>query len=108
VVAAARLKQIGPAASPAAAALAAALGDPSADVGEAAAETLIRIGEPAVPPLIGQLSSGNVAARKLALAALAKLGPAAKSAAPAIEKCRQDTDPQVRQLAEAALKRIGP
>jgi hypothetical protein len=106
IVAAARLRQLGPAAALAAKELAAALADSEARVAEAAAEALINIGEPAVEALVGQLSSDNVSSRKLALACLAKIGPPAKSAASAIEKCNQDPDSQVRQLAEAALRRI--
>lgn len=106
LVAAARLRQLGPAAAPAAKELAATLADSSTDVAEAAAEALIRIGPPAVEPLAGQLASSSIPARKLALACLAKLGPAGKSAASQIEKLKQDPDPQVRQLAEAALKRL--
>jgi hypothetical protein len=106
LVAAARLRQLGPAAAPAAKELAAALADSNSGVAEAAAEALIRIGPPAVEPLTGQLSASSINARKLALACLAKLGPAAKPAAGQIEKLKQDLDPQVRQLAEAALKRL--
>jgi hypothetical protein len=106
LVAAARLRQSGPAAAPAAKELANALGDSDGNVAEAAAEALIRIGAAAVHPLAGQLSSSSTSGRKLALACLAKLGPVAKAAIPAVEKCRQDTDPQVRQLAEAALMRL--
>jgi hypothetical protein len=106
LVAASRLRQMGPGASPAAPELAAALGDSNSGVAEVVAEALIGIGTPAVQPLAGQLSSGNGSARKLALASLATLGPAAKTVAAAIEKCRQDPDPQVRQLAETALNRI--
>jgi HEAT repeat protein len=107
LVAAARLRQLGSTAAPAAQALAAALADADARVREAAAEALILIGEPAVGPLTTQLASSNVEARKFALACLAKIGPAAKSAVPAIQKCQSDPDESVRKLAEAALKRIG-
>ena len=104
LVAAARLRQLGPAeASPQ---LATALSDTDSRVAEAAAEALIRIGPKAVEPLAKQLPAGNAAARKLALACLAKMGPAAKAAQAEIEKCKQDSDPQVKQLAEVALMRI--
>jgi hypothetical protein len=106
LVAAARLRQLGPAAAPATKELAAALGDSEARVAEAAAEALINIGKPAVDTLAAELSSSNINVRKLALACLAKIGPPAKSAESAIEKCKQDADPQVQQLAEAALRRI--
>jgi HEAT repeat protein len=106
LVAAARLRQLGADASAAASELAAALADDDARVREAAAEALIRIGGEAVEPLAAQLASQNVEARKLALASLAKIGPDAKPALAAIEKCKQDEDPLVRQLAEAAFRRI--
>jgi len=106
LVAAARLRQLGPAAAPAASELAGALADSDASVAEAAAEALIRVGSAAVEPLVRQLSSGSAPARKLALACLAKLGPVAKAAIPAVEKCKADPDLQVRQLAEAALMRL--
>jgi HEAT repeat protein len=106
LVAAARLRQLGQAAAPAAPQLAAILGDADSSTAEAAAEALVRIGSPAVGPLTGQLTGSNIAARKLALACLAKIGPAAKPATAAIEKCQQDPDAQVRQLATIALKRI--
>jgi HEAT repeat protein len=106
LVAASRLRQLGATATSLAPDLAKTLSDADQDVAENAAEALIAIGTPAVESLAAQLSAGNPSAKKLALAAMATLGPVAKSALPAIEKCRQDTDPQVRQLAEAALKRV--
>lgn len=107
LVAAARLRQLGSPAAPAAKELADALADQNNDVAEAAAEALIRIGAAAVEPVTGQLSAKSVAARKLALVCLARIGPAAKSAVPQIEKLKQDPDSQVRQLANAALKQLG-
>ena len=82
-------------------------GDSSQEVAEAAAEALIRIGAPSASPLGDQLGSTNVTTRKLALACLIKLGPLAKPAAERIAKCRQDANPEVRQLAETALARMG-
>jgi HEAT repeat protein len=107
LVAAARLHLLGSVAAPAAKQLAAALADDDQRVREKAAEALIRIGAPAVEVVMPQLAASNIEAKKLALACLAKLGPAAKPAIPAIEKCQSDADPVVKQLAEAALKRIG-
>jgi HEAT repeat protein len=107
IVAAARLRQLGRDAAPAAKELAAALADSDKNVAEAAAESLIRVGAPAVELLTEQLSGSSVSARKLALACLAKLGPVANSAAPQIAKCKQDNDAEVRQLADVALKSIG-
>jgi HEAT repeat protein len=106
LVAAARLRQFGMAATPAAKQLATALADSSNDVAEAAAEALLRIGPAAIEPLTAELSSKNASARKLALACLVRIGRVPKVAAPQIEKLKQDADPQVRQLAETALKNL--
>ncbi len=107
IVAAARLRQIGSAAAPAANDLAARLADDEPKVRDTAAEALILIGPPAVEPLSAQLESSSVDARKYALACLARIGPPAKSAQAKIEKCLQDADPDVRKLAEAALRLTG-
>jgi HEAT repeat protein len=107
LVAAAKLQSFGKSAEPAAKQLAGALADADSRVREKAAEALIGIGAPAVEVVVPQLSSPNVEAKKLALACLAKIGPAAKAALPAIAKCQSDADPVVQKLAEAALKRIG-
>ncbi len=106
LVVAARLRQLGPGAAFVSPRLAAALADTDSRIAEAVAEALIRIGAPAVEPLADQLSSPSVSARKLAIACLIKIGPAAKPAASRIEKCKSDSDPEVRKLAEAALARI--
>jgi HEAT repeat protein len=74
---------------------------------EGKVETLTRTGEKAIEALRGVLSSKDVEARKLALACLAKIGPPAKLAVPAIENCKADSDSQIKQLAEVALQRIG-
>lgn len=108
LVAASRLRLLGSMAASAVDPLLAALGDTDMRVREAAAQALIAIGQPAVSPLASSLNSSNVESRKLALACLAKIGPSASTAAPAIEKCLTDPDPQVRKLAEAALRRIKP
>jgi HEAT repeat protein len=107
LAAAARLRQLARDAAPAAKELSAALADSDKDVAEAAAEALIRMGSPAIEPLAEQLSGSSLAARKLALACLAKLGPVAKSAVPRVAKCKQDADAEVRQLAEVAIRSIG-
>lgn len=105
-VAVARLRQMGNAATGSADELAGALGDTNPRVRDAAAEVLIRLGGPAVGPLAEVTASGNLDSRKLALACLARIGPRASSAMPAIEKALMDPDPQIRMLAEAAIARI--
>ena len=107
LVAAATLQSFGSAAEPAAKQLAAALGDADPRVREKAATALIAIGAPAALSIVPQLEARNLEAKKLALAALAKIGPPAKAALPAIEKCKSDADPDVKKLAEIAAQRIG-
>jgi HEAT repeat protein len=106
LVAAVRLRQLGPAAADARPELGKALADGDARVAEAAAEALLNIGGPAVSTLVELLASPQPTTRKLALAALAKLGPAASAAEPAIKKCLQDSDGEVRQLAAIALQNV--
>src|SRR5262245_51877878 len=106
LVAAARLRQLGSTAAPAANELAATLADSNNDVAEAAAEALIRIGSAAVEPVAGQLSSKSASGRKLAVVCLALIWPSVQSTVPQIEKLKQDPDSQVRQLANAALKQL--
>ncbi|MDX1947764.1 MAG: HEAT repeat domain-containing protein [Pirellulaceae bacterium] len=106
LVAAAQLRKLGAAAESAAAQLVAALEDQDVRVRDAAGEALIKIGAPAVEPLAAKLAAGNLEARKLALACLAKLGPTAKTALPAVDKCLQDPHPEVKKLAEVAARNI--
>lgn len=106
LVAASRLRQLGVSATTLAPELAKALGDADSGVAENAAEALIAIGTAAVGPLSEQLATGSATAKKMALATLATLGPVARPAIPAITQCQQDPDGQVRQLADAALKRV--
>ena len=108
LVAAASLRQLGDKAAGSEKALAAALADSDSRVSDAAARALILIGKPAVGALAEQLAAENIAARKLALACLAKIGPNAKDAAAAVEACLADSDPEIKALAAAALKKIKP
>jgi len=106
LVAAARLRQLGADAAPVTKQLAAALEDSDSRVADAAAQALANIGKDAAAVLAGTLGGNNLQAKKLALACLIKIGPAASAAAPAAEKCLSDADAQVRQLAEAAVERM--
>jgi hypothetical protein len=106
LVAAAKLRSFGGSAAPAAKQLAAALADSDERVRDNAADALIVIGAPAALPIIPQLTGQNTDAKKLALACLAKIGPPAKAALPAIEKCKSDADPEVKKLAEIAAQRV--
>ena len=106
LVAAVRLRQLGPAAVAARQELGKALEDQDERVSNAAAETLVQIGPPAIAMLVKSLDAKPPTARKLALACLAKLGPAAKEAIPAIEIRLKDDEAEVRKLAKIALARI--
>ena len=106
LVAAVRLRQIGAESAPASQELAAALADSNSDVRAAAAETLVKVGEPAISPIVAQLATDSLEARKLALYCLTKIGPPAKSAVPQIEKCLTDSDAEIQKLAAAALASI--
>jgi HEAT repeat protein len=106
LVAAGRLRALGLQAHPAVDELGKALADEDDRVRTAAAEALTRIGILAIPTLSEQLGSKDVNARKLALACLAGLGPAAKSELPKIEKLQQDPDKDVREAANILVERL--
>jgi hypothetical protein len=74
---------------------------------ETAADSLARIGEPAVPALIVSLSAEDKTVRLNAARALARIGPAAKLAVPGLAKALNDPDPPVRMAAARALGQIG-
>jgi HEAT repeat protein len=85
-------------------------------------ESILRFGERAALVLaelldnvdLDEWSSGNVSAqcganaRLQAARLLARLGPEAKSAVPALVRALQDKDPFIRETAASALGRIGP
>ena len=104
VVAAARLRQLGKDAAPAAEDLAQALEDADSRVRESAAEALSQLGPAAVEPLIKHVDSKTAHTRQLAIACLGKLGSAAKSALPQVEKHLTDGDPEVKAVAEAVVR----
>lgn len=107
IVAAARLRKLGASATPAAKELAQALADADSAVRLAAAETLVKIGAPAVAEVATQLSSKQAETRKLSVACLASLGPAAKTAAPALRPLLADPVAEIRTAAEQALRGLG-
>jgi HEAT repeat protein len=89
--------------------LAEALSDTEAGVREAAAEALVNIGQRSAQPLILKLGAPNSDLKVIALDCLAKIGPAAREAIPALEHCTRDRDPNVRKHATSALAAIkGP
>jgi len=89
--------------------LIAAFGDAEADVRNAARDSIVAIGRPAVPQLIQALEEPQVQIRRQVVFTLGKLGALAADAAPALQTRLQDADPQVRALAAASLRIIqGP
>ena len=75
---------------------------------EAAYNSLVAIGKPAVPDLIKGLEHKNLFVRLWSAHALGRIGPAASSAVPGLtERVRSDTSQNVREAARAALQKIG-
>lgn len=68
---------------------------------------LARLGEKAVPALIGVLKDGNNKTRGQAAYALAIIGPAAKDAADELARAMQDDDPGLNSQAAFALGKLG-
>ena len=88
------------------AALAGALGDPEPAVQVAALDTLVDLGQPAVPVLAGALD--NPKTRYWAALGLVEFGPQAKGAVDALIKALADDRPEVRREVLIALAEIGP
>jgi HEAT repeat protein len=86
--------------------LIAAFGDAEADVRNAARESLVAIGRPAVPQLIQALKDPNRQVRLHVVATLGKLNTLAVDAVPALQELLQDADPQMRALATASLRLV--
>ncbi len=86
--------------------LGAILAAPDDQLSDAAAAALTRIGAPAVPELMRQVSSPVHRARCLAIYSLGSLGAPAKPAIAKLKECLKDDDARIRQLAEQALRRL--
>jgi len=71
-----------------------------------ASEALALIGEPALPALVERFGGTNREIRTLAVMAVGRMGPAAKSAVPQLQRLLDDEDPNVRIAAEISLRRI--
>lgn len=83
-------------------------GPREASLQETAADSLARIGEPAIPSLIKLLSHERAAVREQAARALARLGPLADRALPNLIDALHDEDESVRRAAVRALGQLGP
>ena len=81
-----------------------AMNDADESVRLEAVNSLVALGKPSIPGLIKALKSPDVRTRRHATLAIGKLGLMAADAAPALRACLDDPDPEVRDLAAAALK----
>ncbi len=108
--ASATLEDIGPPPVDAINDLTTQLNTPAADVAYWAATLLGRLeaeSAPAVAQLIASLSSPHLHVREQSAWALGKIGPPARSAAPALEQAAAETDkPRLSRLASEALASI--
>lgn len=75
-------------------------------VREMAFDTLWKIGPKSVGNLLILLSSKDSETRRCAVYALGNIGVLARDAVPAIKKCLEDEDPNVRKGARFALRKI--
>ncbi|HTU24605.1 MAG TPA: HEAT repeat domain-containing protein [Pirellulales bacterium] len=76
---------------------------------QTALDSLTRIGQPAVPALVGLLDDSNTHVRTEAVIALSRIGPEAQSALPRlIALVESDPDAEVRKNAVRAIGQIGP
>jgi len=85
--------------------LADALASPNRRLAETAAATLIRMGERAVAPLMGQLDSANAQARRLAAESLGNVGESEVMEA-LLGRLEAEPDPEVRTAVAEAVARI--
>jgi len=69
---------------------------------------LIRIGEPAVPPLVDMLRGSDPRLRSLAVSTLWGMGGKGRAAVPALAEALADTDPTLRTSVAMALENMGP
>jgi HEAT repeat protein len=80
--------------------------DPDTAVANEAAASLARIGRAGVPYLVGALKHERAAVRQRAAAALARIGPEARSAAPALLMALKDDSAPVRAVTAHALGEV--
>jgi HEAT repeat protein len=111
VVGAEMLGECGPLARSALPALLKRLKDKQDDVRVATAEALVKIdpdthSKEALGVLSGELKNHDALIRILAAEALGRLGPRAKEAEAALESILKDPEPEVRQAAGQALKKV--
>jgi HEAT repeat protein len=106
------LGEIGAAALPSVPTLVKLLQYPDGDVRVASAEALLKIApDPHGPAALGVLSDAlrhaDLLVRRRAAEALGGLGPTSSTVLPALRAAAQDPEPEVRQAAQDAVRRIG-
>lgn len=70
-------------------------------------DVLLQIGEPAIPAIVEMLvDEQDLRLRKFAAYLLARFGPVARSALPALRAARDSPDPDLRSMAQKAIERI--
>ena len=77
------------------------------DLRETITDSLGRIGQPAVAPLVRMLRHPDAGRRAEAAGVLARIGPEAKEAVPELITSLNDPDLEVRKAAARALGQIG-
>jgi HEAT repeat protein len=106
------LGRLGSDAAPAVPTLAAFMGNAELSSKDDAIEALGAIGpaaKDAVPQLTKELDDADADTRKITVAALGRIGPAAKAALPRLRQLAdRDPDENVREAAQAAVRRIAP
>jgi HEAT repeat protein len=75
-------------------------------VRESALVLLARLGPEGVPHLVGALTDRNAGVRWTAAFSLGEMGQAARNAVPALIRAAEDADPDVREAARAAVRKI--
>lgn len=83
-----------------------ALRDKEENVRRVASEGLGKLGPPAIPALLDMLKDKDKVLRKSAAEALGAMGPKAKSAEKALNAAAEDKEPEVKEAAREALKRL--
>ncbi|MDA8130211.1 MAG: HEAT repeat domain-containing protein [Elusimicrobia bacterium] len=87
--------------------LAKLLASPKAELRDKAASILVNQGEGAAIPLAANFDSGNKSLAIESIVVLARMGPAAGKAVPALARAAVSSDAEIRALASSALSDIG-
>lgn len=80
------------------------LSDEDEAVRQEAVSSLVEVGKPSLPHVIAAFDSDNVQTRRYAATTAGRLGILGRDAIPGLAKLLNDSDPQVRESAAAALQ----